>query len=169
MSEESKLYNEMLSNLATGIFREALESRCKRFGVQLIKVNPAFTSLIGMVKFMAKYGLNSGTAAAMCIARRAMNLSEKMPKCLHSPEDEGRHCWSAWNRVARYVKQHGLKRAQLFQWTKALEGLLTSCSQLAEHPPSSLVGTGMGEPRNPCQSPMDKAAINSFVQLSLGF
>ncbi len=43
MSEESKVYNEMLSNLATGIFREALESRCRRFGVQLIAVNPAFT------------------------------------------------------------------------------------------------------------------------------
>lgn len=170
MSEEGKLYNEMLSNLAFGLFREALASRCKRFGVQLIKVNPAFTSLIGMLKFMAKYGLNSGTAAAMCIARRAMNLSEKTPKCLLSPEDESRHYWSAWNRVARYIKQHGLKRARLFQWTKALEGLLTSCSHLAEHQPSTQVGIGMGEPRNPCQSPMGEVLeINSFVQLSLGF
>ncbi|MGD1713660.1 hypothetical protein [Dapis sp. BLCC M172] len=42
-SEESKVYNEMLVLLATGIFREALESRCRRFGVELIKVNPAFT------------------------------------------------------------------------------------------------------------------------------
>lgn len=170
MSEEGKLYNEMLSNLAFGLFREALASRCKRFGVQLIKVNPAFTSLIGMLKFMAKYGLNIGTAAAMCIARRAMNLSEKTPKCLLSPEDESRHYWSAWNRVARYIKQHGLKRARLFQWTKALEGLLTSCSHLAEHQPSTQVGIGMGEPRNPCQSPMGEVLeINSFVQLSLGF
>lgn len=61
MSEESKAYNEMLSNLATGLFRECLESRCKRYGVQLIKVNPAFTSVIGMIKFMARYGLTSGT------------------------------------------------------------------------------------------------------------
>lgn len=61
MSEESKAYNEMLSNLATGLFKECLESRCKRYGVQLIKVNPAFTSVIGMIKFMARYGLTSGT------------------------------------------------------------------------------------------------------------
>lgn len=79
MSEESKLYNEMLSSLVTSSFRDALRSRCQRFGVQLIKVNPAFTSVIGMVKFMARYGLNSGTAAAMAIARRAMNLSEQIP------------------------------------------------------------------------------------------
>ncbi|MGB7445096.1 MAG: hypothetical protein WA919_28835 [Coleofasciculaceae cyanobacterium] len=43
MSEESKVYNEMLSNFATGIFRETILSRCRRFGVELIKVNPAFT------------------------------------------------------------------------------------------------------------------------------
>lgn len=65
MSEESKLYNEMLSNLATSSFRDALVSRCQRQGVQLVKISPAFTSVIGMVKFMARYGLNSGTAAAM--------------------------------------------------------------------------------------------------------
>ncbi len=100
MSEESKLYNLMLSNLATSLFREALESRCQRFGVQLIKVNPAFTSVIGMVKFMARYGLNSGTAAAMVIARRAMRFSERIPQCLSLPEDEAKHDWSAWNRVA---------------------------------------------------------------------
>lgn len=64
MSEESKLYNEMLSNLSTSLFRTTLESRCRRFGVELIKVNPAFTSVIGMIKFMLKYGLNSGTSAA---------------------------------------------------------------------------------------------------------
>ncbi len=42
-SEKSKVYNAMLSNLSTGMFREAILSRCRRFGVELIKVNPAFT------------------------------------------------------------------------------------------------------------------------------
>jgi IS605 OrfB family transposase len=124
-SEESKLYNEMLSNLSTSLFRTSLESRCRRFGVELIKVNPAFTSIIGMIKFMSKYGLNSGTSAAMSIARRAMNLSERIPNCLLKPEDRNRHCWSAWNRVARFLKQHHISRTRLFQWMKALEGILT--------------------------------------------
>ena len=145
MSEESKLYNEMLSNLSTGLFRTSLESRCRRFGVELIKVNPAFTSVIGMIQFMQKYGLNSGTSAAMVIARRAMNLSEKIPQCLATPEDEAKHVWSAWNRVARYLKLHRISRARLFQWMKALEGILTLSPDEAEHQPSTQVDIETGE------------------------
>ena len=166
MSEESKLYNEMLSNLSTGLFRTALESQCRRFGVELVKVNPAFTSIIGMIKFMSKYGLNSGTSAAMTIARRAMNLSEKMPSCLATPEDEARHVWSAWNKVARYLKQRRIPRARLFQWMKALEGILTLSPDKAEHQPSLLVDIGTGESTNPCQSPrvrLDQMAMSSYV------
>jgi IS605 OrfB family transposase len=145
MSEESKLYNEMLSNLSTSLFRTSLESRCRRFGVELIIVNPAFTSIIGMIKFMSKYGLNSGTSAAMSIARRAMNLSEKIPNCLLKPEDRNRHCWSAWNRVARFLKQHHISRTRLFQWMKALEGILAVPDGTAEHQPSSPVSIETGE------------------------
>lgn len=64
MSEASIAYNSMLSNLSTGMFREAIESRCIRYGIELIKVNPYY-SVIGMIKFMSRYGLNSGTAAAL--------------------------------------------------------------------------------------------------------
>lgn len=138
MSEESKLYNEMLSNLSTALFRTSLESRCKRHGVQLIKVNPAFTSVIGMIKFMAKYGLNSGTSAAMAIARRAMNFSEALPKCLARPEDQTKHCWSGWNRVSRYLKKHCIKRSQLFQWMKTLEGLLIKDENISPSLPVSI-------------------------------
>ncbi|MGD1703139.1 hypothetical protein [Dapis sp. BLCC M229] len=95
-SEESKVYNQMLSNLSTGMFREAILSCCRRFGVELIKVNPAFTTVIGMVNYMAKYGLNSGTAAALVIGRRALKLLEKIPKCLLRPEDVNKHYWSHW-------------------------------------------------------------------------
>jgi IS605 OrfB family transposase len=145
MSEESKLYNEMLSNLSTGLFRTSLESRCRRYGVELIKVNPAFTSVIGMIKFMQKYGLNSGTSAAMAIARRAMRLSEKIPQCLATPEDEARHVWSGWDRIGRYLKRHDIPRTQLFQWLKALEGILTMSSGMTEHQPSLQVSIGTGE------------------------
>lgn len=34
----------MLSNLATGMFREALILRCKRYGIGLHLINPAFIS-----------------------------------------------------------------------------------------------------------------------------
>jgi len=169
MSEESKLYNEMLSNLSTALFRTSLESRCKRFGVELIKVNPAFTSIIGMIKFMSKYGLNSGTSAAMTIARRAMNLGEKIPKCLATPEDEARHTWSAWNRVARFLKLHRIPRTRLFQWTKALEGILTSPPGETEHQPSLPLDIETGEQENPHQSPRGEVRPDGNVQLCLDF
>lgn len=169
MSEESKLYNEMLSNLSTGLFRTALESRCRRFGVELLTVNPAFTSVIGMIKFMALYGLSSGTSAAMAIARRAMNLSERIPKCLATPEDEARHVWSQWNRVARFLKLHRISRTRLFQWMNALEGILTVPQGTAEHQPSLPVDIGTGELTNPCQSPKGEVRPDGYVQLCLDF
>ncbi|NEQ74011.1 MAG: IS200/IS605 family element transposase accessory protein TnpB [Okeania sp. SIO2C9] len=144
MSEESKVYNEMLSNLSTAIFREAILSRCRRFGVELIKVNPAFTSVIGMINYMAKYGLNSGTAAALVIGRRALKLSEKIPQCLLRPEDVNKHDWSHWRRVASFIKLHRIQRTQLFQWRKALEGILTH-SLWAEHQLSQQVHIETGE------------------------
>jgi hypothetical protein len=170
MSEESKLYNEMLSNLSTALFRTTLESRCKRYGVQLIKVNPAFTSIIGMIKFMARYGLNSGTAAGLVIARRAMRKSERLPKCLARPEDRAKHTWSGWNRIARFLKQHSIRRGRLFQWTKTLEALLLCeseqrCDDIAgqEHFPSLPVAIEMGE------SKIQPIHREVGVQLCLGF
>ncbi len=126
MSEASKAYNSMLSNLSTLMFREALISRCQRFGIGLHLVNPAFTSVIGMIKFMPRYGLNSGTAAAMTIARRAMGYSERAPVCLVRPEDQPRHPWTTWNRVARYLKSNKVRRSKLFDWMKTLEDVLVS-------------------------------------------
>jgi IS605 OrfB family transposase len=126
LSENSSAYNSMLSNLSTAIFRKALESRCKRYGIGLYKVNPAYTSVIGMIKFMPMYGLNSGTAAAMTIARRAIGYSERAPKCLVRPEDLPRHPWTTWNRVARVLKSNRVRRSELFDWMKTLGDILVS-------------------------------------------
>ena len=133
MSELSSAYNSMLSNLSTGMFREALESRCQRSGIGLHKVNPAFTSVIGMIKFMGRYGLNSGTAAAMTIARRAMGYSERAPQCLVRPEDRARHSWTTWNRVSRYLKSNKVRRSQLFNWMKTLEDIILVGSDGGTH------------------------------------
>lgn len=65
----------MLSGLTYSTFRSMLESRAKRFGVEVIKVNPAFTSLIGHFKFMKKYGISSHSSASMVIARRGLRFN----------------------------------------------------------------------------------------------
>ncbi|MDW9481816.1 hypothetical protein GOB57_24515 [Sinorhizobium meliloti] len=70
-------YARMLSSLPYSSFDDALASACCRSGVWLKRVNPAFTSLIGRVKFASRYGLGVHAAAALSIARRAMGASEK--------------------------------------------------------------------------------------------
>lgn len=69
---QGKKYSRMLSGLAYATFKEMLSQKCKLEGVELIKINPAYTSFIGHVKFMKRYGLSSHQAAALVIARRGL-------------------------------------------------------------------------------------------------
>ena len=59
LKERGVKYSRMLSNFSYSSFRQLLESRCQRRGIQLILVNPAYSSLIGLAKFMKQYGLSS--------------------------------------------------------------------------------------------------------------
>ena len=68
----------MLSSFAYSSFDAALHSACRRAGVWHSRVNPAYTSLIGLVKFARRYGLSVHLAAALSIARRGMGHSERL-------------------------------------------------------------------------------------------
>ncbi len=67
----------MLSGWAYSRFYKLLESILSNRGTYLIKVNPAYTSVIALIKYARQYGLASDEAAAMAIARRGMRLKEK--------------------------------------------------------------------------------------------
>ena len=114
MREQGVRYSRMLSNFAYSCFDSMLASRCERFGIELIHANPAYSSLIGLVKYQAMYGMNSATAAALVLARRAMRLSERCPanytRCL--PVDKHRHVWSFW--AAFKKKLAGVRRHDFF-------------------------------------------------------
>ncbi len=114
-------YARMLSSFAYSAFGRALGSACARRGVALRRVNPAYTSIIGRVKFARRYGLSVHEAASVAIARRAMGYSERLPRsstdtvtvptngCVHVTLDlpvrkdasehalKSRHVWSRWN------------------------------------------------------------------------
>ncbi|MDJ0531561.1 MAG: hypothetical protein QNJ70_03545 [Xenococcaceae cyanobacterium MO_207.B15] len=76
LREASKRRAKMLSQFAHGKFSELVHFLASLAAIQVIEVNPAYSSLIGMVKFMSLYGLNSGRAAAFVLARRGLRLSE---------------------------------------------------------------------------------------------
>jgi IS605 OrfB family transposase len=59
---------------------EKIEVYARRMGVQLIKVNPAYTSVIGKLKYAPIYNIDKDVAGAYVIARRGLGFEEKLPK-----------------------------------------------------------------------------------------
>ena len=127
LREEGRGYARMLSSFAYSKFAAMIKSRAYSEGVQLIAVNPAFSSIIGAYKF---YGLKITTheKAALALARRALRFSER-PKHLHNtrrppapslevermaggapkgikPRTRQRHVWSIWGRHAKAIRQN---------------------------------------------------------------
>jgi IS605 OrfB family transposase len=70
-------FRRMRSNFLYRKILEAVKSRAVRCGVELIEVNPAFTSILGKLKYEKMYSLNHHTAAAMVIARRGIGFQER--------------------------------------------------------------------------------------------
>ncbi len=106
----------MLSSFAYAKFADLVKSKSRLAAIQVISVNPAYSSLIGMVKYMSLYGLNSGTAAALVLARRSLRLSERLPRVLYallSPVDDNKHVWSYWGRRSKLVS--GCRRHSFFE------------------------------------------------------
>jgi len=59
---------------------EKIEVYASPLGVQLIKVNPAYTSIIGKLKYSPMLGIDKDVASAYVIARRGLGFEEKLPK-----------------------------------------------------------------------------------------
>ncbi|MFN7065268.1 MAG: IS200/IS605 family accessory protein TnpB-related protein [Aquificaceae bacterium] len=59
---------------------ERIRLLSKRNGIQVIEVNPAYTSIIGMLKYAPQYMLTKDIASSYVIARRGLGIKEKVPK-----------------------------------------------------------------------------------------
>jgi len=70
-------FNRMAANFLHRQLLDAIKSRAARMGVEILEVNPAFTSILGKLKYMDMYSLNNHAAAALVIARRGMGILEK--------------------------------------------------------------------------------------------
>ena len=110
---ESRRYSRMLSSFSYGKVKACFLSRGYRQGVEVQQVNPAFSSVIGRVKFMERYGLNVHQAAALVLARRWLGCSERIPRRRVAPVDHGvqvaftvpartrvKHVWTYWGAVS---------------------------------------------------------------------
>jgi len=59
---------------------EKIEILAKRNGIEIRKVNPAYTSIIGKLKYAPQYNIDKDIAAAFVIARRGLGFKENIPK-----------------------------------------------------------------------------------------
>ncbi len=125
---ESRRYRRMLSSFSYGKIKAYFLSRGYREGVEVHQVNPAFSSVIGRVKFMERYGLSVHQAAALVLARRLLGCSQRIPRRRVAPVGNGvhvaftvparkrvKHVWTYWGAVAGQLRpalaaQHRLGR-----------------------------------------------------------
>jgi len=126
---ESPGRSRMLSSFCYGKVKAYLLSRGYREGVEVFEINPAYSSVIGRVKYMERYGLSVHQAAALVLARRLLGCREGVPRLRIVPLGRGghvafrvpvrkrvKHVWTYWAAVSRQLgpalaAQHRLVRA----------------------------------------------------------
>ena len=114
---ESHRYSRMLSSFSYGKIKAYFLSRGYRQGVEVHQVNPAFSSIIGRVKFMERYGLSIHQAAALVLARRLLGCSERIPRRWVAPVGNGghvaftvpvrtrvKHVWTYWGAISGQLR-----------------------------------------------------------------
>ena len=111
-------YARMLSSFTYNEIQRFITSSAIRNGVEVEQVNPAYTSVIGRAKFCKRYGLSIHESAALCIGRRFLGVSERLPCHLNEIADgkggfvtlplpernRGRHVWSLWRQVRKKLQ-----------------------------------------------------------------
>ncbi len=110
-SGRSSKSNRKVSMMAYTAFKNLILSKAFREGVEVIGINPAYTSVIGLVKFGAGYKLTPHQAAAVAIARRGLGFGERFAtRRLRYTFDlparnRSKHVWSDWRAVSRVLER----------------------------------------------------------------
>ena len=109
-----KRHARRLSGFAYAAFFDMLSARCARSGIDLVEVNPAFTSVIGGLKYARGRAMTRHHAAALVIGRRALGFGERFVSMGHGTlvgagSSRPRHAWSRW-RGARPMASAGARQ-----------------------------------------------------------
>ena len=77
-SEKGRKYNNMLHSLAYSLYDKLITNMAFKNKVDVIKVNPAWTSWIAKNKFCKRMKLNIHTGASFVIARRGIGIEDEV-------------------------------------------------------------------------------------------
>lgn len=78
--KKGKQYNKMIHALDYARYKERMENATYRNEIELIKVNPAYTSRIGMEKYGNRMKLNRHQSASYVIARKGIGFKDRLEK-----------------------------------------------------------------------------------------
>jgi len=110
---------------------EKVKLLAKREGVEVIEINPAYTSVIGVLKYAPQYMVSKDVASSYVIARRGLGLRERIPhnymmllrrldtNCLEELKEY----------VKKVVKNPYVRKKQLKEIDRVIEFLQSSGSE----------------------------------------
>ncbi len=136
-------------------------------GVEVIEVNPAYTSVIGMLKYAPQLNIDKDIAGAYVIGRRALGFREDMPENYENLLKDKAYLEFALNRYEEREKElrelleeetNQYKRNALESELRSVENskkLLTNLIQSLQGEPSSCEGANG---RNPKQGETKKVS-----------
>jgi IS605 OrfB family transposase len=136
-------------------------------GVEIVEVNPAYTSVIGMLKYAPQLSINKDTAGAYVIGRRALGFKEDMPEnyekllkdkaylefALKKYEEREKELTELIEKEGNQYKRNALESGA--KTVKNAKELLTNFIQSLQSEPSSCEGT---YGRNPEQGETKKVS-----------
>lgn len=59
---------------------EKIKTLARRNGIEVIEINPAYTSIIGMLKYCPQYNIDKDIAGAYVIGRKGLGFKERLPE-----------------------------------------------------------------------------------------
>ncbi|MFX1285662.1 MAG: hypothetical protein ACFFB5_18625 [Promethearchaeota archaeon] len=74
----NKRFNRIKTNFVHKKLLQTIQAQAIKQKITLKLINPAYTSILGKIKYQRCYGLNIHQAAALVIARRSLGLNEKL-------------------------------------------------------------------------------------------
>jgi IS605 OrfB family transposase len=165
---------KILHNWNAKKFLQKLKRVAMLKGVEVIEVNPAYTSIIGMLKYAPQLNIDKDVAGAYVIGRRALGFKEDMPKNYEKLLKDKAYLEFALKRYEEREKElteliekesNEYKRNALKSELRSVEDarkLLTNLIQSLQSEPSSCKGANG---RNPEQGRVAKTTLQSAWQV----
>jgi len=118
LKDENPKYAAMLSGFAYNAIGKGIRAKAFKEGIEIVEVNPAYTSQIGLVNFAKTKGLSVHQAAAFAIARRGSGFRERpigksatIPTSMgdhvtfpQPARNRGKHVWTFWRASQKSTK-----------------------------------------------------------------